>query len=85
MRSHKTGKIYITESAMRPFPPRVFSFFNLWGGTLDTATTTGLLYQPRKIRDGDGGEIDGMKNGRGNRSTREKTCPSAALSTTNST
>jgi hypothetical protein len=35
---------------------RVF-FFNLCGGTLGTAATLGLLYQPRMIGDGDCGEI----------------------------
>jgi hypothetical protein len=31
---------------------------------LGTAATTGLLYQPQKIDDGDCGEIGGMKIGR---------------------
>jgi hypothetical protein len=35
--------------------------------------------------DYDDGELGGMKIGRGNRSTRRKTCPSATLSTTNPT
>jgi hypothetical protein len=39
---------------------RVF-FFNLYGGTLGTAATTGLLV----ISDGDCGEIGAMKVGRG--------------------
>jgi hypothetical protein len=60
-------------------------FFNLCGGTLGTAATTGLLYQPRMIGDGDCGEIGGMKIGRGNRSTRRKPAPSVTLSTTNPT
>jgi hypothetical protein len=47
-------------------------FFNLCGGTLGTAATTALLYQPRIIGDDDCGEICGMKIGRGNRSTRRK-------------
>jgi hypothetical protein len=42
---------------------------------------TGLTYQPRMI--GDCGEIGGMKIGRGNQSTRNKTFRSATLSTTN--
>jgi hypothetical protein len=50
-------------------------FFNLCGGTLGTAATTGLLYQPRTIGDGDCREIAGMKIGRGNRSTRRKPAP----------
>jgi hypothetical protein len=33
----------------------------------------------------DDGEIGGMMIGKGNRSTREKTCPSTAMSTTNPT
>jgi hypothetical protein len=51
-------------------------FFNLCGGTMGTATTTGLSYQPRMIGDGDCGEIGAMKIGRGNRSTWRK--PAAA-------
>jgi hypothetical protein len=39
---------------------------------LGTAATTGLLYQPQMIDDGDCGEIGGMKIGRGNQSTRRK-------------
>jgi hypothetical protein len=46
-----------------------FFFLTLCGGILGTAATTGLLYQPRKIGDGDCGEIGGRKIGRGNRST----------------
>jgi hypothetical protein len=38
-------------------------FFYLCCGTLGTAATTGLLYQPRMIGDGDCGEIGGMKVG----------------------
>jgi hypothetical protein len=47
-------------------------FLNLCGGTLDTAATTGLLYQPRMIGEDNCGEIGGMKIGRGNRTTRRK-------------
>jgi hypothetical protein len=54
--------------------PRVVVFF-LCGGTLGTATTTDLLYQPRIIGGGDCGEIGGLKIGRGNRSTRRKPAP----------
>jgi hypothetical protein len=42
---------------------------------LGTAATTGLLYQPQMIDDGDCGAIGGMKFGRGNRSTRRKPDP----------
>jgi hypothetical protein len=47
-------------------------FFYLCGGALGTTATTGLLYQPRVIGDGDCGEIGGMKIDRENRSTRRK-------------
>jgi hypothetical protein len=40
--------------------------------TLGTVATTGLLYQPQMIDDGDCGAIDGTKIGRGNRSTQRK-------------
>jgi hypothetical protein len=54
----------------------LLSFFSfLYGGTLGTAATTGLLYQPRMRGDGDSGEIGGMKISRGNRSTRRKPAP----------
>jgi hypothetical protein len=39
---------------------------------LGTAATTGLLYQPQMIDDGDGGAISGMRIGKGNRSTWRK-------------
>jgi hypothetical protein len=49
----------------------------MWGETnlLGTAATTGLLYQPQMIDDGDCGAISAMKIGRGNRSTRRKHAP----------
>jgi hypothetical protein len=50
-------------------------FFNLCGGTLGTAATAGLLYQPQMIGEGDCGEIGGMNIGRGERSTRRKPAP----------
>jgi hypothetical protein len=57
------------------FSTDLITFFNLCSGTLGTAATTGLLYQPRMIGEGDCGEIGGMKVGRGNRSTRRKPAP----------
>jgi hypothetical protein len=39
---------------------------------LGTVATTGLLYQPRMIGDGDFGAVGGMRIGRGNRSTLRK-------------
>jgi hypothetical protein len=41
-------------------PSKIYIFFNLCGGTLGTAATTGLLYQPWMIGDGACGEIGGM-------------------------
>jgi hypothetical protein len=43
---------------------------------LGTAATSGLLYQPQMIDDGDCGAIGGMKIGRGNRNARRR--PSSA-------
>jgi hypothetical protein len=47
---------------------------------LGTAATTGLLYQPQMINDGDCGKIGGMKIGRGNQSTRRKPAPAPLCS-----
>jgi hypothetical protein len=44
-------------------------------GPFDTAATTGLLYQPQMIGDGDCGAIGGMRIDKGNRSTRRKPAP----------
>jgi hypothetical protein len=56
-----------------------FNFFIILSGVrlslLGTADTTGLLYQPQMIDDGDCGEIFEMKICRGNRSTRRKPAP----------
>jgi hypothetical protein len=64
---------------MQNYSPFSFFFFffvfNLCNGTLGTTATTGLLYQPRVIGDGDCGEFGGMKIGKGNRSTRRKPAP----------
>jgi hypothetical protein len=42
---------------------------------LATAATTGVLYKPQMIDEGDCGAIGGIKIGRGNRSTRRKPAP----------
>jgi hypothetical protein len=42
---------------------------------LGTAATSGLLYKPQMIDDGDCGAIGRMKVGRGNRSIRRKPAP----------
>jgi hypothetical protein len=42
---------------------------------LGTAATSGLLYKPQMIDEDDCEAVDGMKNGRGNRSTRRKPAP----------
>jgi hypothetical protein len=52
---------------------------------LDTAATSGLLYKPQMIDEGDCGAIGGMRIGRGKPKYLEKTCPSATLSLTNPT
>jgi hypothetical protein len=46
-----------------------------WVSPLGTAATTGLLYQPQMIDDGECGQIGRMKIGRGNQSTRRKPAP----------
>jgi hypothetical protein len=48
----------------------IFSWVRL--SPLCTEDTTGLLYQPQMIDDGDYGAISGMKIGRGNLSIRRK-------------
>jgi hypothetical protein len=58
----------------------IFKFLNFCCGTLGTAATTGLLYQPWMISDGDCGETGGMNIGRGNRSTRRKPAPAPLCS-----
>jgi hypothetical protein len=47
----------------------------VWLSPLATEATTGLLYQPQMIDDGDCGATGGMKIGMGNRSTRRKPAP----------
>jgi hypothetical protein len=61
-----------------------YFFLLLVGWDFGSAATTGLLYQPQMIRDGDCGEIGGMKIDRGNRSTRRKPAPAPLLSITKS-
>jgi hypothetical protein len=46
---------------------------------LGTAATTGLLYQPQMVDDGDCGAIGGMMIDRGNRSTRRKFAPASLV------
>jgi hypothetical protein len=67
------------------FLPNPFQFIIhqsscVWGGpkSLGTAATSGLLYKPQMIDEGDCGAIGGIKR-------KKKTCPSATLSTTNPT
>jgi hypothetical protein len=54
-------------------------FLISWGGVrlspLGTSATVGLLYQPRMIDDDDYGAVDGIRIGKGNRSTRRKPAP----------
>jgi hypothetical protein len=49
----------------------ILSGVRLTSESLGTAATTGLLYQPQMVGDGDCGEIDG----KGNRSTLRKPAP----------
>jgi hypothetical protein len=42
-----------------------------------TAATSGRLYKPQMIDEGDCGATGGMKIGRGNRSTRRKPAPAS--------
>jgi hypothetical protein len=59
-------------------PPVMFFFIIVSGvrlSPLGTVATTGLLYQPQMIHDGDCGEIGGIKIGRGDRSTQRKPAP----------
>jgi hypothetical protein len=65
-------------------PPQTLSISNLFFflvslsgvrlSPLGTSATVGLLYQPRMIDD-DYGAVGGIRNGRGNRSTRRKPAP----------
>jgi hypothetical protein len=56
----------------------IYFFFIISGvglSPLGTAATSGLLYKPQMIDEGDCGAIGGLKIGRGNRSTRRKPAP----------
>jgi hypothetical protein len=46
-----------------------------WDEVPCAAATSGLLYQPHMIGEGDCGAIGGMNIGRGNRNTRRKPAP----------
>jgi hypothetical protein len=72
---HKINNIHKTDRCKASSEFIAIFFFNLCCGTLGTAATNGLFYQPRMIGEGDCGEIGGMKIGRGNRSTRRKPAP----------
>jgi hypothetical protein len=52
---------------------------------LGAAATTGLLYQPQMIDDGDCGGNRWNEDWQGKPKYSEKTCPGATLSTTNPT
>jgi hypothetical protein len=70
----RTGSVYLNEV----WEVCCYLFIIVSGvrlSPLGTAVTTGLLYQPQMIDDGDCGEIGGMNIGRGNRSTRRKPGP----------
>jgi hypothetical protein len=63
----------------KPATNRLSYFFIILSGVrlspLGTAATTGLLYQPQMIDDGDYGAVGGMRIGRGNGKTRRKRAP----------
>jgi hypothetical protein len=65
----------------------VYFFYYWWGGTksIGTAATSGLLYKPQIIEEGDCGAIGRMKIGRGNRSTRRKPAPAPLFAPQNPT
>jgi hypothetical protein len=73
-----------TNVLLRMLPCFPFSLL-LWGGGVRLGPL-GPLYRPR-MRLGDDGcrAVDGMRLGRGNRSTGRKPAPNAALSTINPT
>jgi hypothetical protein len=66
---------YFTNSCF-PLRCMLFSVFFFLSGLgpspLGTAATSGLLYKPQMIDEGDCGAIGGIKIGRGNQSTRRK-------------
>jgi hypothetical protein len=69
---------HATESLV-PEPRHFLFYYFIIGGLglspLRTAATSGLLYKPQMIDDGDCGAIGGMKIGSGNRSTPRKPAP----------
>jgi hypothetical protein len=66
----------IIRSRIRYFRHTCPPFFNRVGlSPLGTAATSGLLYKPQMIDEGDCGAVGGVKIGRGNRSTRGKPAP----------
>jgi hypothetical protein len=70
------GSQRLTAWAMaRPRRKWLLLFFYYWWGGIGTAATSGLLYKPQMIYEGDCGAIGGIKIGRGNRSTRRKPAP----------
>jgi hypothetical protein len=61
-----------------PLGPAIFFFIIISGVGLSppgNAATSGLLYKPQMIVEGDCGAIGGMKIGRGNQRTRRKPAP----------
>jgi hypothetical protein len=80
----QTSKGIESKECWRTKNARKTSLFFIISGVglspLGTAVTSGLLYKPQMIDEGDCGAVGGVKIGRGNR-----ICPSATLSTTNPT
>jgi hypothetical protein len=70
----------VTHSSAQPINKEcMYYFFIIISGVglspLGSAATSGLLYKPQMIDEGDCGAVGGMKIGRGNRSTRRKPAP----------
>jgi hypothetical protein len=53
-------------------PALIFIISGVGLSPLGTAATSGLLYKPQMIHEGDCGAVGGMLIGSGNRSTRRK-------------
>jgi hypothetical protein len=76
---HQTTNVHFrVKIFVRSYYFYFYFFINLSGvrlSALGTVATTGLLYQPQMICDGDSVAIGGMKIGRRNRSTRREPAP----------
>jgi hypothetical protein len=78
-RLHLQGRIIskqeISKLCLLPTSCLAYLFSGVGLSPLGTAATSGLLYKPHMIDEGDYGAIGGVKIGRGKRSTRGKPAP----------